>query len=211
MTCLRARFAGLVLMSLAASCASGPAVTDPPDESQVPIAGHLRGYDAIEQIVRDRLIARGSPFTLAPYLDSTGEFLSTLVPLLGVQGGDGLRSGLINVSPNSLNVLLWNVTLGSLAADVARHCGASGTTLPMNAPLAAVVRFLCDWPLAQPAGRTALEALWLVVMAHDAPQDEMAAFVDFFSGPEYSVPTAADALRDLLTAIFMNPNFLLER
>lgn len=196
-------------------------VADTPENEGV---ADFRGFVAIDTIVQDRLLdrERSNKFFLGRYLDSyNSDRIFGLPELLGINTGDGIRSGFRNGKANALNLVLWHLTFQGLAKDAASSA-CSDLARPPSGPYQATFtdQFIeILKPLCGSNGRAAnaaeLGALWDAVMDYDAPQEERDAFlVDFDTGGEAAVVVekrGADAVIGALSAILMNPHFLIRK
>jgi hypothetical protein len=176
----------------------------------------FRGFLVVDGILTQRLMADGGRFFLGTYLDSYRfDDLYGLPQLLGYDVGGGVRAGFRNGKANAINMVLWHLTLTSLAADVARHC--RGDAPVGTASVALKPRFLetlqplCAWPAAGARSTAALVQLWQGVLSYDAPRAEFEAFKDFFQGPTYAQADGEDAVAAMMTAMLLNPHFLVRK
>jgi hypothetical protein len=177
---------------------------------------NLRGYFAVDTLLRERLADGNQAFSLSAYLDGfRGAEEFGLAPLLGFSSGDGLRSGFRNGEANALSMVLWHMSLSSLAADVARICRAAPPASdeeplpPVAGPFAATLVSVCKWPAAEGRDPATLAAFWTAVMEHDAPRDELDAFLAFWATDEAASLPSETAVATMLTEMFLNPYFLL--
>lgn len=178
-----------------------------------PLMSEYKGYQDINKILKVRAFVPGAdPFELYRYLGAAGVSLSAL---LGQWNGFGVQSSFLNGKPNTINLILWHLALSGFAQDLARVC-PDATEKPtfktdsLNPLLLKSLQTLCSWPDASAKNADNLMALWMSLMGFDAPYEEFLAWQEFLHSPEMGQTPAAQALPDAITAIFLNPHFLLK-
>jgi hypothetical protein len=179
-------------------------------------AAEFKGYVAIDQVLKDRMIREGALFSLGIYLDDHfSDFGISLVDLLGVYKGGALDSSFHNGQPNVVNMLLWHVAFSGLSHDLGEVCTPSAPkgllAEGVQDSLKQALKPVCAWPAPEAKSDEALMGLWLALMSFDAPMEEFEAWRDFFRGPEYASARPQDAVADMALAIFSNPHFLLRK
>lgn len=180
--------------------------------------GEYKGLEEIDATLRTRLMAdpNGS-FTLANYLKSNGASDAGLSALLGQWTGNGLEVEFRSGKPNAVNFVLWHIAITGLAQDLAGQCPGEAenpegaATLALSDAFKAVLEPMCHWPLTSAKADEALEALWLATMAFDAPKTELDAFKAFAKDDVFAKAPAREATAAFLTAIMLNPHFLLRK
>lgn len=180
------------------------------------VAANFRGAIAIDRILRDRLMAEDSSFSLGPYLSSfIGSRVSGIAKLLGYHAGEGTNAEFRNGKPNAVNMVLWHMALSDLARDIARQCapGQNGGTPPTQIELRPALKkalaALCHWPAPRAQNAEAVGRLWNVVMADDAPNGEFEAFRSYALGETLRHAPAPKAVAHLITGMLLNPHFLI--
>jgi hypothetical protein len=207
--------AGL-LSGLTVACGDGSSAppSDPPKEtSPDPNGADYRGYEAINETLRARLVSTPVSFELSAYLGTAG---SELAQLLGSWQDTGINNGFQNGAPNALNFTVWRVAFSRLGRDVAALCpGASKPPLVENfgvhAHLAPTVKALCTWPDAGARDEAVLQSLWSALAAYDAPPSEYEAWRDHFLGETYRNKKADDVIPLMVTMAMLNPHVLLQK
>jgi hypothetical protein len=173
----------------------------------------FKGYEAINQIIRARMIEEDGDFSLGDFLgDHFSPFIQGLTDLLGVYSGTGTANEFRNGEPNAVNMLLWYTAFSRLSTLIAaQECGQEEVEyrIALNKEFKDAVDALCAWP--DPSARNAenLTELWDYASRFDAPEVEKSAWQEFFLSKEYADKSAIPAVADLLTAVFYNPYFLL--
>ncbi len=191
------------------------------DEPVNEAVADFKGFFAIDGAVRDRMLdlEASDQFYLGRYLDSYSRQRAFGLPeLLGVETGNGVRSGFRNGKANAVNVVLWHLAVSGLAADVAKVCDAGspdvGYQMRLSDSFVDILLPLCkqgdDVEIV-----AARDRLWDEVMAYDAPQEEKDAFLAAF-GEDGELGTlsgegGAPSVRGMMTAIMMNPHFLIRK
>ena len=177
--------------------------------------GGLKGAKVIETIVKGRMLSAdgGKDFLLTQFIGDPNE--KGLASILGGYTGSLSDSSLVSVTPNTVNVILWHLTMRRLAEHFATLVDAAITTPISPSPLndqymAAAKPFLAPLPASAIERRPLLKNLWLSVMRFDAPQTEMNAWIEAVAAESAFVQLSPkDALAILLETIFEDPYFLL--
>lgn len=183
--------------------------------------GTYRGYEEINRIVNERLFARSDALSLRLYVEEhppTDSIFDlgkpTLKDLLGVYDGDGLRVGLKNGTPNSVNMLLWYMAMDGLANELALGCqgeaGAHFALVDVQPSVTDLVNKICATPDARSKDEATLRDLWNVVMRTDAPETEYLAWRNYVQGGSFT-ETGSAAVHSMLLAMLYNPHFLLKK
>jgi hypothetical protein len=187
------------------------------------LTGPLKPYTELARILEERLFVREGALALRSYYEDEpdpGDIVRLLKPsladLLGSYDGDGLRAGLRNATPNSVNMLLWYMILDTFALELGAVCD-DGATAPRGFRLedlkpaaTAAIRSLCAWPLPEAKAIESLHALWEQVLRADAPDQERRAWLTFVQGPSFEATDGKAAVRQALVAMTYNPYFLLQ-
>ncbi|WP_394832644.1 hypothetical protein LVJ94_39685 [Pendulispora rubella] len=193
-----------------------PRKPDPGVDSK---SAHYRGYVAMNEILRSRLVAKPTSFTLSQYLEDPSSDAGTglvLAKLLGDWSGDGSRNAFQNGDPNAMSLVIWRMAFTGLGKDVASLCpGASKLrTIPdfeLRSSLVPVVQSLCTWPQDQAREDTVLRSFWQGLTGYDAPPKEYEAWREEFLGPTFQNATAETLITTMVTAALLNPYVLLEQ
>lgn len=201
---------------------SGDAVPDAPGTaSENEATGTYRGYEEINQMVNERLFSRSDALSLRLYVEDQPPTDSifdlgkpTLKDLLGVYDGDGLRVGLKNGTPNSVNMLLWYMAMDGLAKELSLGCqgegGAHFALVDVQATVTDLVNRICATPDARTKDEGTLKELWNAVMRSDAPETEYLAWRNYVQGGSFT-ETGSAAVHSMLLAMLYNPHFLLKK
>jgi hypothetical protein len=191
-----------------------PLVLDPALRSQ-DLPADYRGFYMVNDIIEQRLMVDDGQFFLGTYLDSYGrDFLYGLPELLGFDAGTGLHAEFRNGKANAVNIVLWHLAMSSVARDIALQCAGNlpaVTTFSLKPEFIAVLQPLCAWPAADARKTGPLVMLWQSVMSYDAPRSEFEAFKEFFQGPDWDAATGEEAVAAMMTAMLMNPRFLVRQ
>jgi hypothetical protein len=172
------------------------------------VGSPFKGYDALNSLVRDRLIAPGKAYDVGSYLGS-----SQLESLLGTYQSNGLNQLFVNGSPNVLNMVLYHLALSGLAGDIGGLCGQPSTSALagyVSADFQAALTPLCAWPAPSAKTGDVLLGFYTAVMSFDAPPEEYQAWSQFFLGPDFSARTAKDTVTAMSLTLLLNPYFLLQ-
>ncbi len=168
--------------------------------------GYLRGFRAIDQVVKARLVdADPSGYWDVGSLLEGRSFSADLTGFRILLGGFGPASAhaeFQNGAPNAVNMLLWELILGRLADTLAKNACGSGIPdafVTVRAEALEVLKPLC----AGPQTPVALQSLWFLVMGFESPPEELDTWAEAFAGKQ--LPP-----KDLLRSLFLNPYFLLE-
>lgn len=177
-------------------------------------ATRFRGNTAISRLLRERMLTEGSSFSFSPYMYDPNDS-SSFVPAFSLLGllGDYSSSGnneFRNGTPNSVNMLVWQLVLSLTAQEMSKYCSRS-STLPFHPAFAATLDPLCGWPSADAKSEKNLENFWIAVMGYDAPETEFLAWRDFALRSSFSEKSASETLPALFFAIVYNPHFLLRK
>jgi hypothetical protein len=203
-----------VLLGVVACSTSKPAEEAAP-EPVIPVLepdsklATYKGYEAINEALRSRVVAEPESFQLSRYLGAAGGELSTL---LGTWRGVGLRNQFGNATPNTMSFVIWRVAFSGVGQDLARHCtpGADGYQIKKLQPRTAqALATLCHWPDTAARHDEVLEAFWLALAGYDAPVEEYEAWRTHFQGEAYRQMPAAEVIPLMVSALFLNPHVLL--
>ena len=163
--------------------------------------GEFRGYEAINAAISTRwTLPSATPFRLSSFLGDTSNGLSSL--LGGFSSGE-FRNG----EPNALNMLLWYIAMGGLAAAVETGVCTDhsptihGTSWTLTAPAYAAISAACQLPDDAAARENALLGVWLATVSYDAPRAEFDA---------WRAGLGSGTVAALLTGALLDPYFLLE-
>jgi hypothetical protein len=163
----------------------------------------FKGWAAVSRELSTRLAPPGTMLDLYQFVPA-----NDLDDLLGTWYRFGDEHTFQNGSPNSVNMVIWRVTLSGFAKSVASSCGQPRLTFHQQ--FLATLRALCRWPAAEAKKDDVLLGFWLSVMGHNAPESEYAAWQEFFLAT-YANRPAAETIEAMTLAITMNPYFLLHR
>ncbi len=182
-----------ILFSLPALSAVGPS--------------QLHGHAVLESRMSSRVLKPGESFFLGTYLDGQepSPFRSTLSDLLGAIKGVTTETSFQNGAPNSINVLLYYVAFSGFS----RSC-VSGA-LKFNLAFEQTMATMMTWPASAAQSESSMQDLWLRVMGYDAPREEYEAWRDFFLTSSYRSLPASETVPAMMTAMMMNPYFLVRR
>jgi hypothetical protein len=163
----------------------------------------FKGLAAVAKELSSRIAPKGRPLDLEQFVPADG-----MEDLLGIWGTFGAERNFQNGVPNTVNAMIWYVTLSRFADSIAESC-----TDPQHAfhpRFAAALKKLCSWPSAEASSDAVLSEFWWSIIGHNAPEQEYAAWRDFFRGA-YAGKPASETVAAMTLAITMNPYFLLHR
>jgi hypothetical protein len=163
-------------------------------------ASQFRGYAAIEKILNGRMSSEKNEIRLSNYLDTN------LHVLLGSYQAGVYRNGV----PIAVNFLLWKIVMSGFASEASKLCQGEGQE-HFDPEYLEIVSYLCQWPGSAAKNETALQNFWLVHMGYDAPETEYTAWKEFFLTSDYKDASAGKVIPSMVTAILMNPHFLLRK
>lgn len=179
----------------------------------IPI-GQFRGYEAMSNLIRQRLLdpdaASTDTFELGIFLgtrDSSG-----LPALMGAFSGDGPDNAYRSGVPNAMNTAIWYIVAQRIARQMSYYCTDAAPVFGVDYRLAdavmALTQSFCQWPQTSDLE---LSAYWQQVVGAFAPESEKSAFIEFMGSlrGESSVNGEA-ALKTATEIIFLNPYFLLK-
>ncbi|MEI8025964.1 MAG: hypothetical protein WCI18_06425 [Pseudomonadota bacterium] len=177
--------------------------------------GEFKGILATNKIIATRLFKAGElQFALSQYLGSE----TSVMELLGIYSNVGPLNDFRNGTPNSLNMLLWNIALSGLSSDIAESCGSpqivieGSLKIDYNPQFAERLGALCKGPALDFKNEESLLNFWWAVEGFDAPREEYLAWRDFFMSPQspYAKAASKEVIHAMLKIMFLNPYFLLE-
>lgn len=166
-------------------------------------SAQFKGWEAISRELSTRIAPRDKPLHLDEFLPA-----SSMDELLGTWSTFGTEHSFRNGVPNSLNLMIWQVTLSRFATAVGQSC--TTPRLALHPRFIATLRKLCSWPAAEAKDEGVLLDFWTSVMGHDASADEYVAWRDFFLR-QYQDRRADETIAAMTLAVTMNPRFLLHR
>jgi hypothetical protein len=158
---------------------------------------------AVAKELSSRIAPKNQSLDLEQFVPADG-----MEDLLGTWGMFGAERSFQNGVPNTVNAMIWYVTLSRFAVSIADSCDE-----PQHAfhpRFAGTLKKLCSWPSAEAGSEAVLSQFWWGIMGHSAPEQEYAAWRDFFRSA-YAGKPASDTIAAMTLAITMNPYFLLHR
>jgi hypothetical protein len=171
-------------------------------------SARLRGPDQIEEILTERMTGTAHPFTFIRYMGAMDFRSANLVrSLLGVHL---ISSGPISATPNSVNMLLWQMVLSGLADQLQANCDASGGMF-LQPKFQAALAKICAWPEPAAQSKATMLEFWQALMSYDAPPEEFESWRNFFLASDYANRPAHEAVAAMALAVMYNPYFLLEQ
>jgi len=168
----------------------------------------LRGYKAIRQTVRERIVDDSS-FELIKYLQDPNQNTGggSILPLLGGFEGRGTTMSNQSAIPGPMNMLLWFVVVDGLANDVAKHCIGSEELIPLREQMQSAVKSICDLSL-DPSQPT--EDLWNLLVKQDQTEFQKSIWLEFLDKDHYKDDRTA-YIRDAFIGALFSPEFLAGR
>ncbi len=168
----------------------------------------LRGYKAIRQTVRERVIDDTS-FELIKYLQDSSQSTSggSILPLLGGFEGRGTTMSNQSAIPGPMNMLLWFVVIDGLAQDVAKHCQETENLVPLKEKVQLAVRGICDISLDP---TDSAKELWEVLVKQDQSEFQRNHWLELLNKDHYKDDRPA-YVRDAFIAALFSPEFLAGR
>jgi hypothetical protein len=188
--------------------------------------GQLKGYEAINEHVMERLLDQDQPsnrfFELSRFFGEPFPIAGGLSTLLGSYSGQGTSNDFRNGTPNGVNMLLWHLGFVALGQSLGQVCDDMDATI--NPPIASTPPFVVNAMTltalqavctagADPAAQTAaLEQVWMAVFAYDLPERELRAFTEFYAADAaYLAARGQDQIAMAVNGMLLNPLFLLTR
>ena len=167
-------------------------------------AAQYKGWPAIDKELTARIGTGSGSLDMEKYLPAPG-----LEAFLGTWALAGSERAFQNGLANSLNLLIWQMSLSGLGKDIAKSCSRSDARF--NANFRSVMAELCQWPGSRGSDPRVLVEFWFAIMGHNAPEEEFVAWRDFFLTSSYKSKAAPESIEAMTLAIAMNPYFLLKR
>ena len=163
----------------------------------------FKGWAAISKELSTRIAPAGEPLDLDRFLPA-----EDMEDLLGTWSAFGSEHSFLNGLPNSVSMAIWHATLSGFAKSVGETCVAP--QLEFHARFTQTLKKLCAWPAAGARTDAVLLDFWWSIMGHNAPEQEYAAWRDYFLASYASRP-AKETVAAMTLAITMNPYFLLHK
>ena len=176
--------------------------------------GQFRGIAVLNQTIKKRFVSPTQPaFFIGIYYGEKDLNPGSLSSLLGSFSGAGGSQAFTNGDPNAVNMLLLKIAMIGLSNDVAAISAGKTPQLKLNDDLLKLLKPIAsDWPKASVRNEATLQQIWFAVMGFEPPEEEYAAWRDFFlneSGP-YAKVSGEDAVRALTLTLLLNPYFILQ-
>ena len=171
-------------------------------------ASPLKGYKAIRQTVRERIV-NDSSFELIKYLQDENQSSGggSILPLLGGFEGRGTTMSNQSAIPGPMNMLLWFVVVDGLAKDAASHCGEATDLVPLKEKVQAAVKRICDVSVDP---TESAEDLWYLLVKQDQTEFQKNIWLEFLDKDHYKDDRPA-YIRDAFVAALFSPEFLAGR
>lgn len=176
----------------------------------------LRGYRAINMLVRERIVANPD-FEMLSYVqepDPLRDFRGgSILPLLGGFQGRGTTMSNQSAIPGPMNMLLWFTVIEGLATDLAKYCTTAENALPVKAAVAEALELACN-PVAD--NREGFSRIWDLVLKHDGSPLQKDEWLYWLENADPELALTGREARSLivhdaiLTALF-SPEFLAGR
>lgn len=163
----------------------------------------FKGLVAISRELSTRIAPKDAPLDLEQFMPA-----QQMDSLLGTWSTFGAEHSFQNGLPNTVNVVIWHVTLSRFATSIGASCKTPQHEF--HPRFAATLHKLCAWPSAEARSDAVLMEFWWSVMGHNAPESEYAAWRDFFRNG-YAQKAAEETIAAMTLAIAMNPYFLLHK
>jgi hypothetical protein len=168
----------------------------------------LKGYKAIRQTVRERIVDDSS-FELIKYLQdpNQGSGGGSILPLLGGFEGRGTTMSNQSAIPGPMNMLLWFVVVDGIASEVANHCSDAEEKIPLKERVQTAVKNICDVSVDP---TESAEDLWDLLVKLDQSELQKLMWLDLLNKDHYKDDRAA-YLRDAFIGALFSPEFLAGR
>ena len=223
-------FFGFACVALACACSRSPSKrTDsagvfeevsppsvlPNDDRDSVRSTRLKGFLEISAQISDRIIVNRNTFSLGSYLKLEAfSFFDPVHLLMGGYTGFGVQREFKNGTPSAVSILLWRVTLLGFAHDLSRIClggedSLAGVLGNLQPQFAADLKALCSANRDPASSGEVASKVWVDLMAFDAPQEEAGIWTEFLASKEMKNETPEDFVEASLTALFLNPYFLM--
>lgn len=189
------RFLGGWMLAAAIWSSAGPLAAQ---------SAQFKGVAALSRELSARIAAPGLSVELDWFLPAPG-----LNDLLGAWSAFGSEHTFQNGTPNTLNMVVYHVTLTNFARTLGVWCKTP--PLRFEDRFAATLGRLCTWPAAAAKDDATLQAFWLALMGFAAPREEYEAWRTFFLTSSYRDRPASETVPAMALALTLNPHFLLHR
>lgn len=167
-----------------------------------------RGRPEVQTVLSERLFVKDSPkFNFEEILTDT-----SLGQLLGVYPETSNRV-LTNVTPNTLNYILWHIMAKGIAENLCKLTDEKpdGVFIKRASEgLKKLLKVVSRWPDPEAKDFKILETLWLQILQYDAPEVEFKLWCEFVLSDKFTVQ-GRQALAEILYMLLMNPYFLLKQ
>lgn len=163
----------------------------------------FKGWYVVTNELSTRIAPKGAPLDLDRFLP--GEDMEDLLGTWFRFGGEHVYQ---NGLPNSVNMVIWHVSLSRFSKSMAASC--KFPEFAFHPHFLATLKKLCAWPAPEARSEQVLLDFWLSVMGYNAPEDEFLAWRDFFLHSYRNRP-ANETVDAMTLAITMNPHFLLHK
>ena len=167
-------------------------------------SAQFKGIAAVSRELSARIAAPGLAVELDWFLPAPG-----LGDLLGAWSIFGSEHTFQNGTPNTLNMVIYHVTLTNFARTLGQWCRTP--PLAFEDRFAATLGRLCKWPAPEAKDDATLQAFWLALMGFAAPREEYEAWRTFFLTSSYRDRPARETVPAMALALTLNPFFLLHR
>lgn len=183
--------------------------------------GEFVGVPGIRQVFREQILAAGAPGTANfDPLKAVGTGFVINASLLGASTNKGVNNDFRGGTPNPVGLLLWYKVFRTFSDAVGESCASPSPNINVGGPgqvtlaadFAQAVATLCKQDSSNAEQQQAARTLWRTAIGLGAPDEELVFVEDVTAGAlgNASNPTADKRVSNVLTALFMNPYFLLE-
>ena len=167
----------------------------------------LKGYKAISQTVRERIV-NDSSFELIKYLQAESQTAGgSILSLLGGYEGRGTTMSNQSAIPGPMNMLLWFAIVDGLAKDVANHCSGTEILIPLNDRVQAAIKSVCDISIDP---TESAKDLWVFLVKQDQSELQKQHWLDLLNKDHYK-DDRTSFVRDAFVAALFSPEFLARR
>jgi hypothetical protein len=167
----------------------------------------LKGYKAIRQTVRERIV-NDSSFEPIKYLQADNQNAGgSILALLGGYEGRGTTMSNQSAIPGPMNMLLWFTIVDGLAKDVGKHCSDTENLIPLSERVQTAIKNVCDIS-ADPT--ESAKDLWDFLVKQDQSELQKQLWLELLNKDHYK-DDRISFVHDAFVAALFSPEFLARR
>jgi hypothetical protein len=216
--------AGTAMMALAACSGDKLQEQDSSLQSNGHAVGEVRGTAFINKQIQNRVFDKNQVSTFNFKIQTlAGSQLQTLAHLLGEYVESGTHHEFKGGEPNPFGMLLWHQVIDSFADGLGSYClnnddtrvvsfAKTGASFTLHQKFSDKLLATCAWGDNLELQQAAAKDLWNGFIGYGA-KEERDAFVGFFAATDsaFAMASAEERVSAMITAMMLNPHFLLEK